>query len=93
MLKSKIIIIPELVSMILGEVSFNITEQTVIESDPKLNEVTKYFKDLILPATGFNLVITDLKTDLTKSNTIYLKLNGKFISPFRRKTKKDKKLH
>ena len=93
MLEIKINIIPKPVSIILGDGSFNITEQTLIDSDPKLNEIDNYLKELIFPATGFNLVITDLKTDLTKSNTIYLKLNGKFISPFRRKTKKDKKLH
>ena len=93
MLKNKINIIPKPVSMVLGEGDFKVTDQTLIESDPVLNEVARYLKNLILLATGFNLVITDLKTDLTKSNTIYLKLNGKFISPFRRKTKKDKKLH
>ncbi|HUW89773.1 MAG TPA: beta-N-acetylhexosaminidase [Candidatus Nanopelagicaceae bacterium] len=77
MLKDKIKIIPKPVSMILGEGSFNINDQTVIESDPKLNEVAKYFVDLILPATSFSLGITSLKTDLTKSNTIYLILNEK----------------
>jgi len=76
MLKNKISIIPKPVSMILGEGNFTITEQTVIESDPKLIEVATYFRDLILPATGFNLEISNLKTDLTRSNTFYLKLNG-----------------
>jgi len=77
MLKNKISIIPKPVSMILGEGNFTITEQTVIESDPKLSNVANYLKDLILPATNFALLITNLKTDLTKTNTIYLILNGK----------------
>ena len=43
MLKNKINIIPKPVSMIFGEGNFTITEQTVIESDPKLIEVATYF--------------------------------------------------
>lgn len=76
MLMTTINIIPKPVSMTLGEGSFILTKQTVIESDPNLIEVARYFKDLMLPASGFNLEIIDLKTDITKSNTIYLKLNG-----------------
>ncbi|MBY9008578.1 MAG: beta-N-acetylhexosaminidase, partial [Candidatus Lokiarchaeota archaeon] len=74
---NKISIIPQPVSMILGEGTFRITTQTQIESDQKLKYIAKYLKDLILPATGFNLVITDLKRDSNISNTIYLKLNEK----------------
>jgi len=77
MLNTKINLIPKPVNMTLGEGSFNITEQTQIKSDPKLNNIAKYLKDLIFPATGFDLVITDLKADLTKSNTIYLTIKEK----------------
>ena len=77
MLEDKISIIPNPVNMILGEGNFNINEQTVVQADPKLTEVVKYFTDLLLPATGFNLEIAELKSDLTKSNTIYLILNEK----------------
>ncbi len=44
---------------------------------PKLNNIAKYLKDLIFPSTGFNLTITDLNTNLAKSNVIYLNLNEK----------------
>ena len=77
MLNTKINLIPKPVNMTLGEGSFNITEQTQIKSDPKLNNIAKYLKDLIFPAMGFDLVITDLKADLTKSNTIYLTIKEK----------------
>ncbi|NVM17442.1 MAG: beta-N-acetylhexosaminidase [Candidatus Lokiarchaeota archaeon] len=76
MLDNKISIIPKPANIIIREDYFTLTEQTKIESDPKLKNVAGYFKNLISPATGFNLVISDLKTGLTKSNTIYLELNG-----------------
>jgi hexosaminidase len=77
MLKDKISIIPKPVTMILGEGNFNINEKTVIQADPKLIEIVKYFTDLLLPAIGFNLQIAELKSELSKSNTIYLRLNEK----------------
>ncbi|MHA1472267.1 MAG: beta-N-acetylhexosaminidase [Promethearchaeota archaeon] len=77
MLEYKISIIPKPVSMDLGEGRFQITERTVIEADPILSEIAEYFKSLFLSPTGFSLRITNLQSDLNKSNTIYLILNGK----------------
>jgi len=77
MLESKISIIPKPVSMDLGEGRFQITERTIIEADPILSEIAEYLKDLFLSPTGFSLRITNLQSDLNKSNTIYLILNGK----------------
>jgi len=71
---NQISVIPEPANVTIREGNFTLTEQTKIESDPKLKDVTEYFKNLISPATGFNLVESDLKTGLTKSNTIYLEL-------------------
>ncbi|MHA2290168.1 MAG: beta-N-acetylhexosaminidase, partial [Promethearchaeota archaeon] len=68
-------IIPKPVSMILGEGYFRINGQTAIEADPELIEIAKYLRDLVLPATGFRLEISEMKKDLTKSNTIFLNLN------------------
>ena len=77
MLENQISIIPKPVSMTLGEGQFYITERTIIETDPELIDIAKYFKELLLSPTGLNLGITKFKTDLNKSNAIYLKLNGK----------------
>ena len=72
----QISVIPKPVKVIIREGNFILTAQTKIESDPKLKDVAEYFNNLISPATGFYLEISDLTIGLTKSNTIYLKLNG-----------------
>ncbi len=77
MLENLISIIPKPVSMNLGEGWFQINERTKIESDPKLIEIAEYFKELLLTPTGLKLRITNVQTDLNKSNTIYLILDGK----------------
>ncbi len=73
---NQINVIPKPESVAFSEGNFTLTAQTKIESDPKLKDVAEYFINLISPATGFNFVISVLKTGLTKSNTIYLELNG-----------------
>ena len=72
----QISVIPKPVKVIIREGNFILTAQTKIESDPKLKDVAEYFNNLISPATGFYLEISDLTIGLTKSNTIYLKFNG-----------------
>ena len=77
MLENQISVIPKPVNMNLGEGLFHITEKTIIESDPELVDIANYFKDFLLSPNGLSLRITNLQTDLNKSNTIYLVLNGK----------------
>ncbi|MFX0075877.1 MAG: beta-N-acetylhexosaminidase [Candidatus Hermodarchaeota archaeon] len=76
MQENKISVIPKPAYMILMEGYFTITDQTKLESDPKLKDLAEYFRKLILPATGFDIVISEIKPGLTKSNTIYFELNG-----------------
>ncbi len=80
MQNDQISVIPKPVKVIIREGNFTLTAQTKIESDPKLKDVAEYFNNLISPATGFYLVISDLTTGLTKSNTIYLELNGELVN-------------
>ena len=72
---NKVNIIPKPVNLIYREGNFILTEQTKIESDTRLKDVADYFKNLISTATGFNLVISDIRSGLTESNRIYLVLN------------------
>ena len=44
MLKNKICIIPKPVNMALGKGKFIITNKTIIESDPKLDDIAKFLK-------------------------------------------------
>ena len=73
---NKINVIPKPANVICRKDYFTITEKTKIESDQKLLAVAEYFKKLISPATGFDFGISEIKTGLTKSNIIYLELNG-----------------
>jgi len=50
-------VIPRPTSMRMGEGSFTITENTVIEADEKNLETARYLADALAPATGFRLEI------------------------------------
>lgn len=75
MLRNKICIIPKPLNLALGKGKFIITNKTIIESDPKLNDVAKFFKRLLKPATGFDLLIVNSKSEFNKYNIVILEID------------------
>jgi hexosaminidase len=71
---NQIYIIPEPVSIRINSEKFNITETTSIFSDPKLDVVSKYLKNLIQSVTSFQLGIKDLNQLTEDNDLIILKL-------------------
>ena len=67
-------IIPEPVLMEISSGKFILTEETRIHSDQQLIKLSTYLKDILLPATGFNLDVKDTKEKNVNGTSIILKL-------------------
>ena len=68
-------IIPEPVFTTISSGKFSITKQTKIYSDPHLNLVSEYLKNLIDRASDFNIMIENFnKSNSNLENSIFLKL-------------------
>ncbi|MFX1567447.1 MAG: beta-N-acetylhexosaminidase [Promethearchaeota archaeon] len=67
-------IIPEPVLINIDSGNFILSENTNIYSDQELLNLSKYLKDFLLPATGFNLNVKDFKEKNKNGNSINLKL-------------------
>ncbi|MCK4379689.1 MAG: beta-N-acetylhexosaminidase [Candidatus Lokiarchaeota archaeon] len=66
-------IIPEPVSLEISTGKFILTEGTRIYSDHELVKLSEYLKNLLLPTTGFSLIVKETKEK--KSNDISINLN------------------
>ena len=76
-------IIPEPVLMEIYSENFILTEDTRIYSDQELLKLSEYLKNILIPATGFNLNVKEANEKSTNSTSINLKLtssNGKLGS-------------
>ncbi len=71
-----IAIIPEPVSVNITSGKFRLTENTIIFTNQKLLKLSEYLKNLLFPATGFSLIIKEVKEKTDNSNSINLKLIG-----------------
>ena len=56
-----ITMIPEPVSITFSTGKFTLTEKTKIYSDQNLIKISKFLKNLLQPATGFNFEINEFK--------------------------------
>lgn len=72
----KLAIIPEPVSLAFSSGKFNLTEKSIICYNDNLKELAKYLRDLLYPATGFNLEIKEFDTSTNKENFINLILSN-----------------
>ncbi|MFW9818308.1 MAG: beta-N-acetylhexosaminidase [Candidatus Thorarchaeota archaeon] len=69
---SKIAIIPEPVSLNFVSGKFSLSKNTIIYSNKIIMHLGKYLKDLLSPATGFNLKIYEFNNSTQKDNSINL---------------------
>ncbi|MFX0156191.1 MAG: beta-N-acetylhexosaminidase [Candidatus Hodarchaeota archaeon] len=69
-------IIPEPVLLNMSSGKFILTEQTRIYSDINLIKFSKYLKNLLIPATGFNLVVKETGDKSNSDTSINLKLTN-----------------
>ncbi|NVM36190.1 MAG: beta-N-acetylhexosaminidase [Candidatus Lokiarchaeota archaeon] len=67
-------IIPEPVLFNISSGKFILTEGTRIYSDQKLLKLSEYLKNLLLPATGINLIVKQTKEKIGNGTLINLKL-------------------
>ncbi len=67
-------IIPEPVLLNISSGKFIITESTVIIFDEELLKLSNYLKNLLLPATGFNLLVIKSNEKIVSNTAINLKL-------------------
>ncbi|MBA7623278.1 Beta-hexosaminidase [subsurface metagenome] len=67
-------IIPEPVLLNVSSGKFILTEGTRIYSDQELLKLSEYLKNLLLPATGFNLIVKETKEKIGNGTSINLKL-------------------
>ncbi len=67
-------IIPEPVLLNISSGNFILTEGTIIYSDPELCNLSESLKNLLLPATGFNLNLKETKEKTSIGKAISLKL-------------------
>ncbi|UCC19588.1 MAG: beta-N-acetylhexosaminidase [Promethearchaeota archaeon] len=70
----KIAIIPEPISVISTPGKFILTENTLIYSNKNLLDLSEYFRNLIYPATNFDLNIKSFDDKTAKNNSINLLL-------------------
>ncbi|MHA1490086.1 MAG: beta-N-acetylhexosaminidase [Promethearchaeota archaeon] len=71
---SGVSIIPKPVKISLKEGKFFINTETIILSDSRLIVNAEFLKNLLIPATGFSLVINDIRQIKNKKNTITLSI-------------------
>jgi len=69
-----IAIIPEPVSVNITSGKFRLTENTIIFTNQKLLKLSEYLKNLLLPPTGYDLTIKEVKETIDNDNIINLKL-------------------
>lgn len=69
-------IIPEPVSLKISTEKFILTEGTGIYSDHELLKLSEYLKNILFPATGYNLIVKEIKEKIGNSTSINLKLTG-----------------
>lgn len=67
-------IIPEPVSVNITSGKFRLTENTIISTNQKLFKLSEYLKNLLLPSTGYDLTIKEVKETIDNDNIINLKL-------------------
>jgi hexosaminidase len=72
----KLPIIPEPVSLVLTFGTYNLTDDSTIYCYDNLMDLAEYLKDLIYPATGFNLEIKKFDVSISKDNSINLILTN-----------------
>jgi len=71
----KIAIIPKPASLSISSGKFTLTEKTIIFSDQNLSKISKFLKNLIYKATGFNIEIREFNGSGTKiKNSIILSI-------------------
>ncbi|MFW9874080.1 MAG: beta-N-acetylhexosaminidase [Candidatus Thorarchaeota archaeon] len=71
------LIIPEPVYLIFSDREFTLTENTIIQSNQKLLNISDHLKNFLFPPTGFNLSIKKVENITTNDNTINLILINK----------------
>lgn len=76
-------IIPKPIKVDIKQLNFTLTKNTVILTDPGLLKQAELLRNLIAPATGFELVIKDLTNEDGDNNTIILNIeeNEKKLNP------------
>ena len=67
-------IIPKPIKVETKQLNFTLSKNTVILTDPGLLKQAEFLKNLIAPATGFELVIKDLTKEDGDNNTIILNI-------------------
>ncbi len=70
-------IIPKPIKVETKQLNFTLSKNTVILTDPGLLKQAEFLKNLIAPATGFELVIKDLTKEDGDNNTIILNIEEK----------------
>ena len=70
-------IIPKPVKLVEHPKKFALTKNTVITADPVLSDIATYLKNLIKPATGFDLRVKGISDGDNTSSVILLKINNK----------------
>ena len=69
-------IIPKPVKMDENPGRFALVKNTVIEADSALSDIAKYLKNLLKPATGFDLQVQGISDVDKASNVVILKVNN-----------------
>lgn len=67
-------IIPKPIEVDIKQLNFTLTNNTIILTDPDLIKQAELLKNLITPATGFDLIIKDLSERNGDNNAIILKI-------------------
>ena len=70
-------IIPKPVKLVERPEKFALTKNTVIEAESALGSIATYLKNLLKPATGFDLQVKGISDGDNTSNAILLKVNSK----------------
>jgi hexosaminidase len=76
----KLAIIPEPVSLVFSSGKYGFTENSIIFCHKNLMDLAEFLKDLVYPATGFNLEIKELNKSTNKDNSINLILTNEDIT-------------
>ncbi|MFX0021429.1 MAG: beta-N-acetylhexosaminidase [Candidatus Hermodarchaeota archaeon] len=76
----KLAIIPEPVSLVFSSGKYNLRENSIICYHKNLMDLAEFLKDLLYPATGFDLEIKELDKSTNNDNSINLILTNEDIT-------------